>query len=411
MSLIVDVTQLVGWKGKLTGIPRVMYELSTRFSKDGDGVIFVTWNNDGAAFEEIQYSEIEASRLETPASLEILNHYPLKRTLHKLYGKSPVVVKRAAKKAKSITVRHQEVIRNTFEFSHKDRLLVVWGDWGNSTYRSELRNLNTVGVDIYQIAYDMLPLVTPQYSSHSTIPLGQYISEIYPICKKIIAISEYTKKDIVEWMEAKKLHVPEIELIRLGDDFALNKPKKPDLDFFNSQYLKYIICVGTVETRKNHTLLYYVYKLAKSRGVELPKLVVVGRRGWLTENIYELITTDPDTKDSFIFMHDSSDDELAWLYKHSLFSIYPSHYEGWGLPIAESIAYGIPPVASNTSSMPEIAGSLITYFSPVSTDECLNAIQWILNPDNLNAAKKSIAKYTPTSWQSTFEQTKKIIES
>ena len=118
----------------------------------------------------------------------------------------------------------------------------------------------------------------------------------------------------------------------------------------------------------------------------------------------DLMTTDPDTKEQFIFLHNVSDEELSWLYDHCLFSIYPSFYEGWGLPIAESIAHGKPCLASNTSSMPEIAGDLLTYFSPYSSDECLQAIVGLLDPRARQKATTKIKKYRPVSWDQTFDQ-------
>ena len=99
------------------------------------------------------------------------------------------------------------------------------------------------------------------------------------------------------------------------------------------------------------------------------------RRGWLSEDIYEVMTHDPQTRATFVFLHDATDEELAWLYRHCEFTVYPSFYEGWGLPIGESLAYGVPCLASRTSSMPEVAGELIPYFSPSSADECLKAIR------------------------------------
>ena len=137
---------------------------------------------------------------------------------------------------------------------------------------------------------------------------------------------------------------------------------------------RFLLCVGTIEVRKNHALLYSTYKLADERGIELPPMVIVGRRGWLSEDIYEVMTHDPQTRAKFVFLHDATDEELAWLYRHCEFTVYPSFYEGWGLPIGESLAYGVPCVASRTSSMPEVAGELIPYFSPSSADECLEAI-------------------------------------
>ena len=156
-------------------------------------------------------------------------------------------------------------------------------------------------------------------------------------------------------------------------------------------------------SRKNHALLYYTYKLAHEQHVELPPIVIVGRRGWLSDDIYEVMTHDPQTKAKFVFLHDASDEELAWLYRHCQFSVYPSFYEGWGLPIGESLAYGVPCVASRASSMPEVAGELIPYFSPASADDCLQVITAMLRPGSIDEAKRTISRYQPTRWDDTFE--------
>jgi glycosyltransferase involved in cell wall biosynthesis len=121
------------------------------------------------------------------------------------------------------------------------------------------------------------------------------------------------------------------------------------------------------------------------------------------------MTTDPEVKDSFLFLHDASDEELSWLYDHSLFSVYPSFYEGWGLPIAESIAHQVPCACSNTSSMPEVAGDFVTYFSPASTDECLAAITHLLDNNTRKKAKTRLSDYQPSGWNQTFKQLTEII--
>lgn len=409
MRLIIDVTQLVGWQGKLTGIPRVMYELSSRFAASDDvSVHFVGWDAGRQVFWELPHNAIERTH-EKDESSSVQAQRTGRDYLKAAYRRSPESVKKIARRVKGMLVSTADEDVADFVFESTDKLLVLWGDWNDANYRAKLVSVvESHSVELHQVAYDMLPLVTPQYSSHSTDGLTKYVNEVYPICKEIIAISQCTKRDVKAWLKMHKLRIPEINVIRLGEDFQIATPKKPDHEFFRKTR-PYIICVGTVETRKNHTLLYYVYKLAGARGISLPPVVIVGRRGWLTENIYDLITTDPDTKDQFIFLHNASDEELSWLYDHSLFSVYPSHYEGWGLPIAESIVHGVPCVCSNTTSMPEIAGDLVGYFTPTSSDECLAAIVELLDDKKRAKMKKGLSRYQPTSWNDTYQHVEKII--
>jgi glycosyltransferase involved in cell wall biosynthesis len=256
-------------------------------------------------------------------------------------------------------------------------------------------------------------MVTPQFAGHATESLATYNSRIMPIADLVLAVSESTKKDVTNWLKTKNLTIPRIEVFRLGEDFAAAEPKVPIDKQFILTGVKggdYILCVGTIEARKNHSILYYTYKLAQAKGIELPKLLVVGRRGWRTDDIYDYITHDPDIKDQIIFLHDISDEELSWLYNNSLFTIYPSLYEGWGMPIAESIMRGVPCLASNTSSMIEVAPGYADYFTPMSTDELLNGIINMLRPGALDKKRKLIKSYKSTSWDDSFKQVQKYME-
>jgi glycosyltransferase involved in cell wall biosynthesis len=195
----------------------------------------------------------------------------------------------------------------------------------------------------------------------------------------------------------------------LGDDFAQATPRKPGIDVKEGEY---ILCVGTIEVRKNHQLLYTAYKLGLSKGLRMPKLVIVGGKGWYTSDVLFEFAHDPQMKDLVYIMHHANDNELKWLYENCKFTIYPSVYEGWGLPVAESLAYGKLCVSSNVSSMPEIAGGLIDYFSPYDSGECLEAIEKYINDENLLKKEAEIKKvYKTNSWDQTFEQTQKILKT
>lgn len=119
-------------------------------------------------------------------------------------------------------------------------------------------------------------------------------------------------------------------------------------------------------------------------------MVIAGRRGWQTDDLYDLMTTDPETAERFIFLHNADDQELSWLYKNCMFTVYPSHYEGWGLPVAESMHYRTPCIASEASSIPEIAGELVSYFNPSSSEECFTLLKAYSEPENLTHKKQAL---------------------
>ena len=198
-----------------------------------------------------------------------------------------------------------------------------------------------------------------------------------------------------------------MEVFRLGEDFEFAKSEMPTDEVFVKAGLKkkdYILTVGTIEARKNHALLYYVYKLAKSRGIDLPVSVIVGRRGWKTEQIYDFMTDDPEVKDKFVFLHDASDENLTWLYEHAKLSVQPSFCEGWGIPIAESVAHGTPCISSDKTSMIEVAEGYVRHFDPASSDECLALIQEMLTPESQKKWRAKCAEYKQTTWDESYAQ-------
>lgn len=417
---IIDITYLAHWQGKLTGIPRVINELASRYSKSESNCIFVIWDNEYNDLFEVDILKTLVNRGRS------LHYIPAARVQNSgMSSRTIVLTGRAMRKAKSKynlpvptalivrALRDRKNLHKLLEVISGDTYVIMMGEWHTQEYIDKIISYSKQGISLVQFCYDVLPLVQPQYSGHSTLSMDNYNSQVMPLCTKVLCISQHTARDLSDWLKSKKLPVPPLGVFRLGDDFEKKKTVKPGDQKFLQAFpnnCKYILCVGTIEARKNHMLLYYGYKLAAQRNITLPKLVIVGRRGWKTDDFYEFATKDPIIENSFIFLESATDEELSWLYEKAILSVYPSFYEGWGLPIAESIMHGLPCISSNTSSMPEIAGSIINYFEPASTDEFLSSLQHLLIPSNLKAAKKKLKQYTPTTWDQTFKQVKNLIE-
>jgi len=433
MKYIIDVTQLVHWQGRLTGIPRVVQELAIRFPSKDREVVFVSWVKEVNDMCEVNLDATLAIR---GNGIEYVKNGTAPQVVVKpqdtIVGSSkPSLVRRSKTFTKKVLrkagvedsalvtkfrrdLHHKELLTyKRLSVKKNDVFFIGAGEWWDNNFIDLVLGYHQKGIKIVQISHDLLPIVTPQFSGHATESMSIYNSKIMPIADLVLANSEATKKDVAHWLTSKKLHVPKIEVFRIGEDFTIEAPVKPSDPAFSALNLKgndFIISVGTIEARKNHALLYYTYKLAVSRGIKLPILLIVGRRGWKTDDIYEYMTNDPQTK-NIVPLHDVSDNELSWLYDHALFSIYPSFYEGWGMPIAESIMRGTPAVASNTSSMPEVAPGFANYFNPSSTDELLDVIIAMLQPGALEKEKAKIKGYVPTSWDDSFTQVFNYLEN
>lgn len=421
----VDVTQLAHWSGKITGIPRVMDELARRFAVSDSNTVFVVWVKDLQEFCEIDFEQtiVQRKGLVYRHMGEAEKGEGLKATSVPASQRSRQLLKRVAKKGLSAARRvhpglaqkaearakavHMQSYKRV-EFQKGDSFFIPWGEWWDQHFTARLvRAHNDEGVHLVQIIHDIATTVWPQFFEQVPVNPASYNAKIVPIADLVLCVSENTKKELTEWLKAQKLHVPRIEVFRLGDDIRATESSKPQDPAFVQAQLRgndYVMCVGTIEAKKNHALFYYVYKQAKARGISLPKLVIVGRRGWGTDDIYAIMTQDPEVCDQFVFLHNVGDEELAWLYDHCLFTVLPSFHEGWGIPIAESVSRGIPCLCSNTSSMVEIAEGIVDHFSPTSTDECLAGMQRLLDPGYYKAAKALTKTYHPTSWDDSFQQ-------
>ncbi len=419
-KLYIDVTQSYVWEGRVTGIIRVMDEISSRFIDDDRfDTVFIVWDEPRRRFCKVDYMQRLSQReqqqqitglpTDVDENKEGFINLPLIRSTRKIAAKTPLIGYgyRTLRSFKDRTIIRlsrtpaQEVVIES------DSLLFMphGGVWESKEYAQRILGLqNKHRVKLIPIIYDFCPVLTPQFCSRGIrIIFSRYMKQTLAQSDLILAISKNTADDAKKWLTSLGHTPPRLKVFRLGDEIGGGESVKPKN---NALPEKFIICVGTIEARKNHLSLYYTYKLAKQRGVDLPPVVIAGRKGWLAEEAYEIMSSDPEIKDKFIFLHGKSDQELAWLYEHSLFSIYPAFYEGWGLPVAESLLRGVPCLASNTSSLPEIAGELVGYFSPYSPEEILQKISSYTKDTSLRQSvkKKIQQQYKPTSWQDSYTQ-------
>ncbi len=183
-------------------------------------------------------------------------------------------------------------------------------------------------------------------------------------CRYIITISEFSKKRIVE-----RLKYPEEKLLLVycGIDEQFGEIKKKREDILEKYHLpeEYILSLSTLEPRKNLMLLVKAYeRLVVEDNLSIP-LVLAGRKGWKINELFSDI--QDNVRKQIIFTGFIEDEDLSTVYRQAKLFVFPSKYEGFGIPPLEAMACGVPVLSSDAASMPEVLGDACVYFK--SEDE------------------------------------------
>jgi glycosyltransferase involved in cell wall biosynthesis len=231
--------------------------------------------------------------------------------------------------------------------------------------------------------------------------------------KKIIVDTDFTKADLVETFGLK----PEnIERIYPGvDPFyrplfkeALNSFKKSR--GFEKPFLFYL---GVLEPRKNINLIIKAFDIVKkNRQFKDLELVIAGAKGWLYDTIFKEAGRSAFRED-IRFLGQISKDEACYLYNSAALFVYPSFFEGFGFPPLEAQATGLPVVASNRSSLPEILGDSALLVDPWRTDELVYAIQELISSSTLRDTLKErgFKNVRRFSWLTAAKEVLNLFES
>jgi glycosyltransferase involved in cell wall biosynthesis len=262
------------------------------------------------------------------------------------------------------------------------------------------------GGDVVQMIYDLVPYKTPQFSTDEVINTFNGFLSITPTyASRFMCISDCTKRDFEEFLSSKSIHkdVHTVPLAHEFDGFARNASGVVPSNLIKAKISgqPYALCVGTVEIRKNGIALLHIWEqlLRKYGATKVPKLIFAGKIGWKVAEFMRKLESVDAFKHHVLIMNSPSDEDLAFLYQNCEFNLYPSHYEGWGLPIGEAAWLGKYTIASDSSSMPEVCGDLIDHASPDDLPAMAALIERaILDKDYVRGKEQQIRRATLRSW-------------
>lgn len=264
-----------------------------------------------------------------------------------------------------------------------------------------------------QVVHDLIAKIHPEYFDST-----EFVEEVFDDLDQnqiIIADSEHTRKDLLRLaphIDPVKVHsvliscsdhfVPvtsSVEIARVKERYGI--PQESD----------YVLSLCTVEPRKNHVRLLKAWgNIYERLQLNNPKLVIAGRKGWGADFQRELEGRAAQ-ENSVILTGFVDDADLPALYSGSVCTAYPSMYEGFGLPVLESMKCGRFCVTSNVSSMPEVIGTDVPLVDPLSVESIADLLLRVVNDAPLRRSLEDVVRRRAQefSWEKTYSRTKSLI--
>ena len=301
---------------------------------------------------------------------------------------------------------------------HGDQLIILGAIWNIDGLEPALLRLkNNKGIKIYQLVHDLIPIIATEHiATGFSGEFYYWLLSSTGYCDRFIANSKNTGRDLQRFMDEVGQQRP-IDVVPLAQKFDVvhsNRVEDPaklfkshlsslqgvDQSVLNLTKMPFVLVVGTMESRKNIWRLAQAWqRLTQTPGLNVPKLVFAGKSGWYNDDFDSLMKATGNLGGWVQFAKQPSDVELGFLYENCLFTATVSVYEGWGLPIGESLSFGKTAVVADNSSMPEVGGDLVEYCDAHSINSIYDACHKLIgNPTHRHALEEKIAKTSLRTW-------------
>lgn len=363
MKYIYDITRLYVRRNETTptGIDRVDINYALHLLKSEKEVIFARGEKGNLNTFPANQAKLLIRKL---ATLWIGSDWP-KNAICKINDKKPIItVVKPDEMYLYVNVSHQVVTARfgLIELSAKENVRLVF------------------------FCHDLIPIDYPEYvGEHGREKHSALVNLMLWTGDLIIFNSEYSKNSLIDYAKRNRYPLPKLIVNHIGNERSL-KSKLWNREEKHTHF----VYLSTFEPRKNHILLFLVWKkLYSILGDKTPKLLLIGKKGWQIDWLERYFSVEPNVSRFVERKENISDSELKTLMLNSYASLNPSYVEGWGLPAVESIAMGIPTACSDIPAYREATQGLAAYLSPLNAEEWVNYILLALNnniksPDSRN---------------------------
>ncbi|MGI4747541.1 MAG: glycosyltransferase family 4 protein [Janthinobacterium lividum] len=322
----------------------------------------------------------------------------------------------------------QKPMRRLADIVRRGDILAVLGSpWFELEYAELVGHASgRLGMRIAVLLYDVIPVQRPEWADRGTTRVYRnWYTTVLPLADVVFAISRATATDVTKWCgrDGIILRNP-VRALTLGTGFGNTVADRASVPgtaaSIPSSLLTvlegrpYVLFVSTIEARKNHMLLFRAWRRLTEEMApgQLPDLVFAGKVGWMVSDLMNQIENSSSLNGRLHVIEGLDDHELKAVYAGCLFTVFPSFYEGWGLPVSESLAMGKPCISSNATSLPEAGGTLARYFDPTDLNDACRVIRaTIEDKAGLSDWQDEIRRsFQPVAWQATASAVVAILD-
>jgi glycosyltransferase involved in cell wall biosynthesis len=255
--------------------------------------------------------------------------------------------------------------------------------------------------------HDLIPMTHPEYCR----PGGaeKHLARVRMALAEgrgLITNSQATLDSVAKFAEESGIALPPAAVALLG-------PGKPAHAAARRPIREpYFVSLGTIEPRKNHLLLLQVWRrLVEVLGKRAPRLALIGQRGWECENVVDLLERCETLRGFVTELHDCSDSELSTWLHHSQALLFPSFAEGFGMPVLEALAQGVPVIASALPVFREFAGDIPEYIDPLDGCRWMETILDFAEPRSARrkAQLRRLENFEPPTWDAHFQRVNTLL--
>lgn len=257
------------------------------------------------------------------------------------------------------------------------------------------------------LIHDLIPIEFPEYAKP-----GQAKNHLLRIETAIrfgdaFIVNSTATRDALQPHLDRAGHIAEVLAAPFGVDLPpIPRDAEPPIE------RPYFVYVGTIEARKNHLMLLNIWRrLAAEFGDDAPRLVLIGQRGWETENVVDMLERCPGLRDLVIEHNSMSDREMVRLIRHARALLFPSFAEGFGFPIIEGLGLGVPVISSDIPALRETGGEIPEYLDPLDGLGWHRAILDYAAPHSPRRAAQMqrLADWRPPQWRDHFVLVERLL--